>query len=82
MKNENKYYPIKTVSFKVEEPLLLEIDKNAKSTNTNRSTYIKVALEAYNEKMQEERLAEQMHQASLKIREDSVAVLKDFEALK
>lgn len=81
MKNEKKYKLVKTVSFKVEEELLTEIDAYVKSTNSNRSTYIKEALEMYNEKIKTKKLAEQMKAASLKVRENSITVLSDFEGI-
>lgn len=79
MKNKKRYEQVKTYSFKVDEELLNDIDSYVKSTNSSRSTYIKQALELYNEKIKAEQLANQMKAASLKVRGNSMSVLSDYE---
>jgi metal-responsive CopG/Arc/MetJ family transcriptional regulator len=81
MEKEKKYNTVKTVSFKVEEDLLNEIDAYVKRTNSNRSNYIKEALEMFNKKIKAEELAKQMKAASLKVRKNSMRVLSDFEGI-
>jgi metal-responsive CopG/Arc/MetJ family transcriptional regulator len=71
----------KSISLKLEEKLFEQTDKYAKKLGISRSRYVADALVAYNRQMERDELAKQLKRASELVRESSMEVLKEFEAL-
>lgn len=71
----------KAISLKIDDHLFDDLTKLSKSTGTSRNRYINEAIEDYNKKKNREELAEIFKREVPRIRENSMEVLKEFEAL-
>jgi predicted transcriptional regulator len=72
---------MKTLSLKLEEHIIEETEQITKDINISRNRYINEALAYYNNIRKRELLAEQLKRESLLCRDESLRVLKEFEAI-
>lgn len=68
-------------SLKIDEDIFVETEKIRAQLNTSRNRYINQALKHYNKLMHREILAAKLESESKLVREDSISVLKEFEAI-
>ncbi len=73
---------MKTISLKIDEGIFQETEEILKKRKKPRNRYINEALDFYNKIQQKAALREQLRKESLLVREESMKVLKEFEALK
>jgi len=76
------FYDIKiTSSLKLDDSIFGETEKILGHLKTPRNRYINEAISYYNKIKREQILKEKLELESKKVREDSMSVLKDFEAI-
>jgi len=68
-------------SLKIDESIFVETEKIRAELNTSRNRYINQALEHYNKLKHKQILAEKLKAESELVRDNSVSVLKEFEAI-
>jgi len=67
-----------TITIRLPNELLEETDKQAHELHIARAEYIRTALERMNSTMREEAQRERLKKASLKVREESMRINKEF----
>ena len=67
------------INLNIPDKQIKELDTLAKKLKTNRSAYIRKAIDYYLRKTEREFLVEQFKQASEKCREESLMVCREFE---
>jgi metal-responsive CopG/Arc/MetJ family transcriptional regulator len=72
---------MKSISLKLKKELLLETDALLEQLDKSRNKYINEALDFYNQYQKRKLIAAQLEKESALISEDSMQVLKEFEAL-
>lgn len=72
---------LKALSLKLREDIFHETEEIRQKTHTSRNAYINKALDVYNKWLKREMLRKQMAHASHVVRENSMEVLHEFEAL-
>ena len=71
----------KSISLKIDEEILKDAESAVSRLGVSRNRYINDAVAAYNKAQKRAALEEQMKIASLAVRESSMEVLAEFEAL-
>lgn len=71
---------MKGILLKIDEKLLKETDVHVKELKTSRNSYIKQALERYNNFMQRKKLEKQLAHESYMVREESVNINREFDS--
>jgi hypothetical protein len=72
---------MKTISLKIDDSIFGETEKILTVMKKPRNRYINEAIRYYNKMQQREILAKKLQYESLLVREESMVVLKEFEAL-
>ena len=72
---------MKTISLKIDDDIFRETEDILKTKKKPRNRYINEAIDFYNKAQQREILRAQLKRESLLVREESMKVLKEFEAL-
>lgn len=72
---------MKTISLKIDNDIFAETEKILENSKQPRNRYINEAIDYYNKIQQREILKEKLRKESLLVREESMKVLKEFEAL-
>lgn len=72
---------MKTISLKIDDDIFRETEDILKTKKKPRNRYINEAIDFYNKAQQREMLRAQLKRESLLVREESMKVLKEFEAL-
>jgi predicted transcriptional regulator len=72
---------MKTVSLKIDDSIFGETEKILARIKKPRNRYINEALAYYNKLQKDEMLEESLKRESALVKEDSMAVLKDFEEI-
>lgn len=72
---------MKSISLKLQEELLIETDAILEQLEKSRNKYINEALDFYNRYQRRKLIAAQLEKESALIKEDSLTVLEEFEAL-
>ena len=72
---------MKTISLKIDDDIFMETEDILKTKKKPRNRYINEAIDFYNKAQQREMLRAQLKRESLLVREESMKVLKEFEAL-
>lgn len=72
---------MKTISLKIDDAIFQDTENIIKIKKKARNRYINEALDFYNKMQQREALKRQLQKESLLVREESMKVLKEFEAL-
>ncbi|MGV3540470.1 MAG: hypothetical protein ACO1OQ_11705 [Rufibacter sp.] len=72
---------MKNLSLKLEDNIFQETENILDKLHTNRNRYINEALEFYNKLQKRRLLAKQLAKESKLVADDSLSVLKEFEAL-
>ncbi|HET7360950.1 MAG TPA: hypothetical protein VFI78_03370 [Salinimicrobium sp.] len=71
---------MKSVSLKIDDSIFVETEKILSSLKTSRNRYINEALENYNKLQKRRMLEKKMEKESFLVREESMKVLREFEA--
>ena len=71
----------KSISLKLDNELFEQTEKYVKKLGISRSRYVADALVAYNRHLEREELAKQLKKEVAMVRESSMEVLAEFEAL-
>jgi len=71
---------MKSILLKIDEKLLKETEVNVKELKTSRNSYIKMALERYNQLLERRKLEKQLAHESYMVREESISINKEFDA--
>ena len=69
----------KLISLKIEERELRKIDHSAQTVGVSRNAYINKALRFFNRLYERRLLAEELRRESEQVRQESLAVLHEFE---
>ncbi len=72
---------MKAISLKLSDELVSTSEECAESLRVSRAEYIRQAIERMNRETQSTLRAERMKQASLKVREESMRVNAEFDAI-
>ena len=72
---------MKTISLKIDDAIFQDTENIIKTKKKARNRYINEAIDFYNKMQQREALKRQLQKESLLVREESMKVLKEFEAL-
>jgi len=72
---------MKSISLKLKESILQETEKLVDKLKISRNKYINEAIEFYNKHQKRKLIEEQLKKESAIVSEDSLEVLRDFEAL-
>ena len=72
---------MKTISLRLPEALLSELEQKVEQAATSRNRYINDAIAFYNDFLERQALAKQFAEESRLVREDSLRVLAEFEML-
>lgn len=72
---------MKTISLRLPESLLTELEQRVEQVSTSRNRYINDAIAFYNHYLERRTLAEQFAAESQLVGEDSLQVLAEFEML-
>jgi len=72
---------VKTISLKIDDSIFAETDDIVAVIKKPRNRYINEALAHYNKLNRKEILKKKLHQESLLVKDNSMAVLKDFDGL-
>lgn len=72
---------MKTISLKIDDAIFQDTENIIKTKKKARNRYINEALDFYNKTQKREMLREELRKSSLLVREESIEVLKEFEAL-
>lgn len=72
---------MKSISLKLQEPILQETENILEHLKTSRNKYINEAVEFYNKYQKRKLIEEQLTKESKLVAADSMVVLKEFEAL-
>lgn len=72
---------MKSISLKLQEPILKETENILEHLKTSRNKYINEAIKFYNKYQKRKLIEEQLIKESKLVAADSMNVLKDFEAL-
>ena len=72
---------MKTISLKIDDAIFQDTENIIKTKKKARNRYINEAIDIYNKMQQREALKKQLQKESLLVREESMKVLKEFEAL-
>lgn len=72
---------MKTISLKIDDAIFQDTENIIKTKKKARNRYINEALDFYNKTQKREMLREELRKSSLLVREESMEVLKEFEAL-
>lgn len=72
---------MKTISLKIDDSIFGETENILTVMKKPRNRYINEAIRYYNKLQQREILAKKLQYESLLVREESMVVLKEFEAL-
>lgn len=72
---------MKTISLKIDDEIFEQTEILVKQQKKPRNRYINEALAYFNKMQEREALKEQMQRESYLVREESMKVLKEFEAL-
>ena len=70
----------KLISLKIEERELRKVDHSAQTVGVSRNAYINKALRFFNRLYERRLLAKELHRESEQVRQESLAVLHEFEA--
>jgi metal-responsive CopG/Arc/MetJ family transcriptional regulator len=70
-----------TLSIRIPDDLLAEIDRHAKAAKVARAAYVRRALELLNTAAAQAEKRRRMQHASARVRTESLRVLAEFEAL-
>ncbi len=72
---------MKTVSLKIEQDIFEETQAVLSVLKKSRNRYINEALDYYNKIQKRKSLRDELHRESLLVRENSMRILKEFEAI-
>ena len=72
---------MKSISLKLQERIFLETEHLLENLETSRNKYINDAIEFYNNYQKKRLLEQQLAEESKIVQEDSLSILKEFEAL-
>ncbi len=72
---------MKSISLKLQEQILQETDRVLEQLKMSRNRYINEAIEFYNQYQKKKLIEEQLVRKSRLVAEDSMEILKEFEAL-
>ncbi|MBI5916819.1 MAG: hypothetical protein HY842_15700 [Bacteroidetes bacterium] len=72
---------MKILSLKLQEPVFAEAEKIVARLKKSRNAYINEAVEFYNRYQKRQLLAKQLEEESRLVADNSMEVLKEFEAL-
>lgn len=72
---------MKSISLKIQEPILFEADSVSSQLKTSRNKYINEAVAFYNKHQKRKLLEAQIARESMLVREESLEVYKEFEQL-
>lgn len=70
-----------TISLRLPDDLLEEMDKNAKTLSIPRAEYIRRAVEALNGRLLERRRRDKLLKASLRVRKESMKINAEFAGI-
>ena len=76
-----KYYIMKTVSLKIDDSIFGETEKILTRIKKSRNRYINDAIDYYNKVQSRTLLEDRLKIESDLVKEDSIAVLNDFEEI-
>lgn len=68
-----------SISVRLPEKLLRELDTRARSIHLPRTAYIRLAIEHLNKEMQNQESRKRLMKASLKVRNESMRINKEFD---
>jgi metal-responsive CopG/Arc/MetJ family transcriptional regulator len=68
-----------SVTIRISEKLLHELDNSAQIAHTNRAEYIRLAIESMNKKVLDFERERKLKEASLKVRDESARVNAEFD---
>lgn len=72
---------MKSISLKLQDQIFDEAEQLKDSLKMSRNKYINEAIDFYNRHQKRKLIEEQLERESLLVRDDSIEVLKEFEAL-
>ncbi len=72
---------MKSISLKIQEPILFDADNMSSRLETSRNKYINEAIAFYNKHQKRKLIDEQIAFESMLVREDSMEVYREFEKL-
>jgi len=72
---------MKSISLKIQEPILFEADSVSSQLKTSRNKYINEAVAFYNKHQKRKLIEAQIARESMLVREESLEVYKEFEQL-
>jgi len=70
-----------TISIRLKDDILEEIDERSRKLHMPRAEYIRQAVIAMNEKVDREFRKERMKEASRRVREESMCINAEFDAI-
>jgi len=72
---------MKTISLKIDDPIFKETEEVLSQIDKARNRYINEAIAFYNKYYRRKLLEKQFEMESLRVRDDSMDVLKEFEQI-
>lgn len=72
---------MKSISLKLKEQILQELDSLLEKLNSSRNNYINEAIDFYNQYQKRRLIEEKLAKESKLVQEDSLEVLGEFESL-
>ena len=67
------------ITIRLEEDLLSEISSRAKALHMKRTEYIRKAIKMFNERVRRKEEKEKLINASMKVRDESMRINKEFD---
>ena len=71
----------RSISLKIDEKELRKVDHSAQTVGVSRNAYINKALRFFNHLYERRLLAKELRRESEQVRQESMAVLREFDAL-
>ncbi len=72
---------MKTISLKIDDSIFSETENIVASMKKSRNRYINEAIDYYNKVQKRKLIKQKLHNESLLVKNDSMAVLKEFESI-
>lgn len=69
------------ITLRLSEKLLHDLESNARASHLPRAEYIRMAIEHMNAEVRKKERAAKLKKASLRVREDSMEVNKEFDRI-
>jgi metal-responsive CopG/Arc/MetJ family transcriptional regulator len=69
-----------TLTIRLPDQLMLEVEKNSKGQNLSRAGYVRKALESMNKEVLASHRRERLVKASFHVRDESMKINADFDA--